>query len=142
MIRYEILRQAERHNLAQANMDGPMTVGRAGWINPFGFFISWHFLPISSAPTQPCKAGIPQSWVNHARVRARGLCSARSNHAKDRRWSSDRERNDCCQMRTSESRLNIGTGAPVAPHESRRPIPALNGRGVGSAHRMEYRRGR
>ena len=23
-----------------ANMDGPMTVGRAGWINPFGFFIA------------------------------------------------------------------------------------------------------
>ncbi len=32
-----------------ANMDGPMTVGRAGWINPFGFFIFFphqflHFL--------------------------------------------------------------------------------------------------
>ncbi len=98
MIRKEILQQAERHNLALANMDGPMTVGRAGWINPFGFFIlDRHFLPTHLPLTQPCKAETRTLRVNHTRARERGLCSARKDHAKDRTWSSDRGRDDSYQ---------------------------------------------
>ncbi len=129
-----------RVTTGRANMAGPMIGGKAGWINPFGFFVSWHFLPISSAPTQPCKAGIPQSRVNHARVRARGLCSARSNHAKDRTWSSDRERNDCCRTK-GLSLVRKSAWKNGLPAKMAEPMPARNGRGVGFTHRQEYRRG-
>ncbi len=117
-----------------ANMDGPQTVGRAGWINPFGFFIlDRHFLPTHLPLTQPCKAGIPLRWrVNHTRARERGLCSARKDHARDCTWSSDREQDDLCwTIGLSVVRCRQGR---FKPFPQCRPTPALDGRGVGQTH--------
>ncbi len=133
--RKEILRQVKRHNLALANMDGPLTVGRAGWINPFGFFILSH-LPL----TQPCKAEIPRiRRVNHTRARDRGLCSARKNHAKDRTWSSDRERDDFCWT-AGLSVVRCWQGR-FQSFPQCRPTPALQwARCRSNARSREYRR--
>ncbi len=86
-----------RVTTGRANMAGPWIGGKAGWINPFGFFVLTGAFRLTHLPlTQPCKAETRTLRVNHTRARERGLCSARKDHAKDRTWSSDRGRDDSC----------------------------------------------
>ncbi len=131
IIRNEILRHPGRHNLGRANMSRKGS--EAGVINCSGLP---RFIP--PAPTQPCKAGAAQSRRNHTEGNEHEDSIRRGTiMSKTVAKGGDRERSDCYDL-FDWVKDRCRQGRPALPHKWQKPMPALDGRGVGNARRQEY----